>query len=120
VLWTDGKKIDTAFRRLRERRQAVGLEEATETPEQEQLRIQKDIATAQAAGDIATVLRIITKASRMTSGDFIKKTCGGLLFLYYAYIDKLHTRPVDVEDMIDGLLYLDARTYIIKGEMENK
>lgn len=56
----------------------------------------------------------------MTTEDFIKKTCGGLLFMYYAYIEKLHVRPVDIDDMVDGLLYLDARGYITKKAMGDK
>ncbi|MBO5921210.1 MAG: hypothetical protein J6Q48_02340 [Bacteroidaceae bacterium] len=56
----------------------------------------------------------------MTTEDFIKKTCGGLLFMYYAYIEKLHVRPVDIDDFVDGLLYLDARGYITKKAMGDK
>lgn len=50
----------------------------------------------------------------MTTADFIQKTCGSLLFVYYTYVNKYHVRPVDMDDLIDGLLYLDAKSYIIK------
>ena len=120
MLRADGKKINTAFRRLRERRTAVGIESTSETPEQEQERIQQEIRTAQAAGDISTIIRIITRTSKLTTEDFIKKTCGGLLFLYYTYVEKLHVRPYDMEDMIDGILFLDAKSYIIEQQVENK
>ena len=40
--------------------------------------------------------------------------------MYYAYIEKLHVRPVDMNDMIDGLLYLDARGYMTKKSMGDK
>ena len=120
LLRVDDKKIDTAFRRLRERRQAVGIGAASETPEQELERIKQELAAAQAAGDISTIVRIITQTSKMTTEDFIKKTCGGLLFLYYMYVEKLHVRPLDMDDMIDGLLFLDAKNYITKTAMEDK
>lgn len=120
LLRVDDKKINTAFRRLRERRQAVGIGAASETPEQELERIKQELAAAQAAGDISTIVRIITQTSKMTTEDFIKKTCGGLLFLYYMYVEKLHVRPLDMDDMIDGLLFLDAKNYITKTAMEDK
>ena len=120
LLRVDDKKINTAFRRLRERRQAVGIGAASETPEQELERIKQELAAAQAAGDISTIVRIITQTSKMTTEDFIKKTCGGLLFLYYMYVEKLHVRPLDMDDMIDGLLFLDAKNYITKIAMEDK
>lgn len=120
MLWVDGKKINAAFRRLRKRRQAVGIEAASETPEQELERVKQEIAAAQAAGDISTIIRIITQTSKMTTEDFVKKTCGGLLFLYYTYVEKLHTRPLDIDDMIDGVLFLDAKSYIMKQVTEDK
>lgn len=69
---------------------------------------------AQASGDISTIISIIASTSSLTVGDYIKKTCGGILFLYYTYIDRLHSRPVDMNDLVDGLLYLDAKGYILK------
>lgn len=120
MLWSYGKKIDAAFRRLRERRAAVGLATTSETPEQEAERVKKELMAAQAAGDIATVLRIITKTSSLTAKDFIRETCGGLLFMYYTYIERLHVVPMDIEDMIDGLLFLDSRNYIMKQASSEK
>lgn len=76
--------------------------------------MEQELAAASASGDVSTILRIIASTSSLTASDYIKKTCGGLLFLYYTYVDKLHQRPVDMIDMIDGLLYLDAKGYIMK------
>ena len=120
MLRIDGKKINAAFRRLRERREAVGIGSAAETPEEEAERVKRDIAAAQATGDIATILHIITQSSSLTTEDFIKKTCGGLLFVYYVYLKELHTVPVDIDDLIDGLLFLDAQGYIMKKAKEQK
>lgn len=69
---------------------------------------------AQARGDISTILSLVASTSSLTAADFIKKTCGGLLFMYYTYVDNLHARPVDVLDLVDGLLFLDAKGYINK------
>lgn len=87
---------------------------ASETPEQEAERTKREIAAAQATGDIAALIRIVTRVSGLTAKDFIKKTCGGLLFMYYTYIERLHVVPIDMEDMVDGLLFLDSRNYIMK------
>lgn len=77
-----------------------------------------EMKAASEAGDISTLLRIITKSSSLTVEDYIKKTIGTVRFMYYMYIDKLHVRPKDLIDMVDGLLYLDARTYILKQSSE--
>ena len=118
MLRVNDKKIDTAFGRLRKRRLAVGLTDTAETPEQEAKRIESMMATAQATGDISTIISLISNASKRTAADFIKETCGSLLFMYYMYMDKLHGVPVDVDDMIDGLLYLDAKNYIVQDAMD--
>lgn len=34
--------------------------------------------------------------------------------MYYSFVENLHVRPVDINDLIDGMLYLDARGYITK------
>lgn len=73
---------------------------------------------AQARGDISTILSLVASTSSLTAADFIKKTCGGLLFMYYTYIDNLHTRPVDILDLVDGLLFLDAKGYIHKQQVD--
>lgn len=88
-----------------------------ETPEQESERIRREVEMAQARGDISAILRLITSSSQITTTDFIKKTCGGYLFLYYTYVENLHVRPTDMNDLVDGLLYLDAITYIKKKEI---
>lgn len=77
-----------------------------------------EMKAASEAGDISTLLRIITKSSSLTIEDYVKKTLGTLRFMYYMYVDKLHVRPKDLIDMMDGLLYLDARTYILKQSNE--
>ena len=69
---------------------------------------------ASATGDIGTLLRLIAGTSALPPADFIKKTVGGILFMYYLFIDKYHVRPVDLDDLIDGSLYLDAKDYILK------
>ena len=73
---------------------------------------------AQAIGDISTVLSIIVSSSSLTTTDYVKKTCGGILFLYYTFVENLHIRPVDLNDLIDGILFLDAKNYITKQHMD--
>lgn len=93
---------------------------AAETPEQEAKRIQEEISTAIAAVDISSLLNTIVQASSLTVEDFVQKTCGALRFMYYTYLDKFHQCPLDVDDMIDGMLYLDAKGYIIKQTTKDK
>lgn len=73
---------------------------------------------ASATGDIATLIRIVTAASALTPRDFVNKTCGAWQFLYYAFMKEFRQRPVDMEDFIDGLLFLDATNYIRKQKVQ--
>lgn len=68
--------------------------------------------TASETGDIAAIMRLIATSAQLKPADFIKKTVGNLRFLYYTYLDQLHNLPLDIEDLIDGMLYLDARGYV--------
>ena len=83
----------------------------TETVEQESKRIEQEMRLAAASGDIGSVVRLITETSSQKPADFIKKTVGSILFMYYSYVDKLHVRPLDLDDFIDGILYVEAREY---------
>jgi len=42
------------------------------------------------------------------------------MFTYYTYVDNLHTHPRDLEELIDGLLYLDAKSYAQKKEIDQR
>lgn len=76
--------------------------------------MEEEISMAQGAGDIGQLLSIITDTASLSVNDFIKKTIGPLKMLYYLYIDKLHMCPTDLEELVDGLLYLDVKEYILK------
>ena len=115
VLHDYAKKIDAAFQRLQSKRAAVGNTEAPEeTPEQEAARIQKDMAAASCSGNISALLSLIAETSALKPADYINQTVGNVRFLYYMFVEKFSNRPIDLIDMIDGLLYLDARVYTQK------
>ena len=56
----------------------------------------------------------MAKTADLTPSDFIKKTIGKLLFTYYAYIKYFTLRPRDMEDLVDGLLFIEARNFLEK------
>ena len=56
------------------------------------------------------------KTTRLSSSDYIKTTCGSFLYLYYGYCDKFHTRPTDLLDLVDGMIYMMAVNYQRKEE----
>lgn len=81
--------------------------------------------TASETGNISAMMRLIALSSTLKPADFIKKSVGSLLFIYYTYVDKFHVIPRDIDDIIDGLLYIDARNYIdeqraIKAKQDQK
>lgn len=80
----------------------------------------RDIAAAEASGDIQAVLRAMFAATSMTTEDYVRNTIGSAVMLYYVYLDKFRQRPRDLEDIIDALLYLDAKAYITKQHMQEE
>lgn len=76
------------------------------------------MALASAAGDIGTIISLITQASSLPVEDYIATILGGTRFMYYSFLNRFHVRPLDMEDMVDGMLFMDAYRYIEKKENE--
>lgn len=74
---------------------------------------------AQSTGDIGTLLRILAKTSSLTPADYIKKTVGQILFVYYIYLKYFHQRPLDMDDLVDGLLYIGTQQFIEKQQIQD-
>ena len=53
----------------------------------------------------------MAQTSALTPSDYIKKTIGNILFTYYTYLKYYHLKPRDLDDLVDGLLYMEAQQY---------
>lgn len=82
--------------------------------------LEQRIKAAQAANDLGTILRLMAESAQLTPQDFIKKTVGSLLYVYYVYINHLHVRPKDLDDLIDGLLFIEAQNYVDERALKTK
>lgn len=80
--------------------------------------MEEQVRQAQATGDIATLIRLMAQTASITPADYIKKTLGTIMFLYYQYTKFFRLRPIDLEDMVDGLLYISTSNFIEKHELE--
>lgn len=119
MLWYNDKKINAAFKRLRDKRKAVGIESHQKiTPEEEAEILKRDMQAAAAANDISTVMSLMLRASSMTTEDYVDRLLGGVRFMYYSFVNKFHVRPIDLIDLVDGSLYMDAYNYIEKKERD--
>lgn len=67
--------------------------------------------------DVVQILRLMVDAVHLSPVEYIQKTLGSLRYIYYAYVKNFGIRPIDLEDMIDGLLYMDADGYIQKEQI---
>lgn len=67
---------------------------------------------ASSSGDISALLNLIVSSSALKPEDFIKQTVGSVLFVYYVYMDTFKQKPSDLDDLIDGLLYIDSKNYM--------
>lgn len=118
MLRHNDKKINAAFGRLRDKRQAVGETSHQQTLEEETQSLKRQMEIASATGDIGTIISLITKASALPEEDYVETLLGGARFMYYSFLNRFHVRPVDMIDMIDGTLFIDAYGYIEKKEYE--
>lgn len=87
-----------------------------ETPEQEAKRVSEELKNAAASGDIHTIVKVIANTSSLSPTDFIQKTVGSLLYVYYMYVDRFHVIPTDLDDMIDGILFIEAHQYNLEKQ----
>jgi hypothetical protein len=65
--------------------------------------------------------------TRQSPADFINKLCGNVAFTFYTYVDTFKQKPVDMDDLVDGLLYIEGKNYLKeesyrkqRAEMESK
>lgn len=63
------------------------------------------------------MIRLMATAASLTPEDFIKKTVGNILFLYYTYLNYFKNKPRDIEDIVDGLLFIEATDYISRQKL---
>lgn len=63
------------------------------------------------------MLSILLGGVTLSEDEFVEKCLGNLRFLYYLIVDKLRIRPLDMEEFIDALLYLDSIQYITEQEL---
>lgn len=55
----------------------------------------------------------------MKPSDFIKQTVGTILYVYYTYVKYFTLRPRDLDDLVDGLLYIDTQQFLRDKELEH-
>ena len=107
------KKVDAALVRLRDTRERLGRLGESEHPD----AVNHKLKQAALAGDISTVISLITQASVRSPGEFIRDSLGSLMFMVYLFEDTFKHEARDMEDLVDGLLYLDAKNYTREAEM---
>jgi hypothetical protein len=78
------------------------------------------LEAAKAAGNAAAMLNIIFSANKKTGDEIVKESLGDLTFFYYQYMDTFKRCPKDVDDMVDGIIYLELKVYFKKLAIEEK
>lgn len=53
-------------------------------------------------------------------GEFIRDSLGSLMFMVYLFEDTYKHEACDMDDLVDGLLYLDAKNYTREMEMRER
>jgi len=110
LLQYNAKKVNTALKRLSSAGGGVGGRRTRE------LTLQERADAVLKSGNALEALSLALQADKKPSYEIVQETVGTVMYLYYLYVDGLHTRPIDIDDMIDGLLYLSARQRIRDNE----
>lgn len=64
------------------------------------------------------MISLITESCNRTPGEFISDSLGATMFMVFLYEDTFKHEASDMEDLVDGLLYIDARNYTRETEMK--
>ena len=54
----------------------------------------------------ADALKMAFSAGKPSKAERIHKELGTYVFLYYRYVDYFNTHPSNLDDMVDGLIYI--------------
>ena len=123
--WVAIKKLDTAFQYLRDAYDRVGTNGTEPAIGGESLKdtaadVQSQVKMAAAAGDLQGLIKMLMRTTKLSYSDYVQATVGPMLHLYYQYCDKFHTRPVDLIDLMDGILYMACQGYKMQLDKEGR
>ena len=62
--------------------------------------------------DVSALLSIIVQASTRSPEEFVEESLGSLMFLVFLYMDTFKQEPETLDDLVDGMLYIDSRNYM--------
>lgn len=74
----------------------------------------------EAQNDVTALIELMCSASEMSPTEAIDNTVGIMMHLYYVYLGEYHVRPSDMDDLVDGVLYVEAKGYIQNIEMKKQ
>jgi hypothetical protein len=61
-------------------------------------------------GTAAEALKLAFGTGKPSKAELVQKHLGGPVFLYYKYLDFFKSVPSSLDDMIDGLIYINLTT----------
>lgn len=70
--------------------------------------------------DVSAIAKMIVQSRRLPPAEYINRTVGSLVYFYYSYYDTFKSPPRTLDELVDGILYLEARNYTQKYELGNK
>lgn len=65
--------------------------------------------------DPFSMLNMALQANRVTFKDKLEQALGVYKYFYYKYIEHFNLIPKDLNDMIDGIVYMDLQALEIKN-----
>lgn len=64
------------------------------------------------SNNISAIVSLIVELSKRTPEDIVNDALGPLMFVYYWFLKSYKHEPRDMDDLVDGLLFLDTKHYL--------
>ena len=54
-------------------------------------------------------MSLLCQSTERSINDLVDVSVGPMVMSYFVFVDSLHVKPKDLEELVDGLLYLDLK-----------
>jgi hypothetical protein len=66
------------------------------------------------------MLSLIFGSQKKSEGDIIKDALGGYKYMYFSFVEKFRREPKDIDDFIDGIIYIELNGYFEREQMRKE
>jgi hypothetical protein len=76
------------------------------------------LGAAEREGDGRRMLEIAFGVLTKSDGDIIGETLGAYQYMYFTFLERFRREPREIDDLIDGLIYIELNAYFEKKALQ--